>query len=46
MFDPQRGSTVLGGPAPRPLAQLPVRLNDKGEVIVAGPFSAAIGVKA
>ncbi len=46
MFDPQRGSTVLGGPAPRPLPQLPVKLNDKGEVIVAAPFSAAIGVKA
>jgi rieske iron-sulfur protein len=46
MFDPQRGCTVLGGPAPRPLPQLPVKLNDKGEVVVAGPFSAAIGVKA
>jgi rieske iron-sulfur protein len=44
MFDPQRGATVIGGPAPRPLAQLPVRLNDKGEVIVTGPFSGAIGV--
>ena len=46
MFDPQKGGTVLGGPAPRPLPQLPVKLNDKGEVIVAAPFSAAIGVKA
>jgi rieske iron-sulfur protein len=46
MFDPQRGCIVLGGPAPRPLPQLPVRLNDKGEVIAAGPFSAPIGVKA
>lgn len=46
MFDPQRGCAVLGGPAPRPLPQLPVRLNDKGEVIVAGPFSGPIGVKA
>jgi len=46
MFDPQKGCTVLGGPAPRPLPQLPVKLNDKGEVVVSGPFSAAIGVKA
>ncbi len=46
MFDPQKGATVLGGPAPRPLPQLPIKLNDKGEVIVAGPFSASIGVKA
>jgi rieske iron-sulfur protein len=46
LFDPHRGGIVLGGPAPRPLPQLPVKLNDKGEVVVAGPFSAAIGVKA
>lgn len=46
MFDPQKGGAVLGGPAPRPLPQLPVKLNDKGEVIVAAPFSAPIGVKA
>jgi Rieske Fe-S protein len=46
MFDPQKGCVVLGGPAPRPLPQLPVRLNDKGEVVVTGPFSAAVGVKA
>jgi len=46
MFDPQHGSTVLGGPAPRPLPQLPIKLNAKGEVIAAGPFSAPIGVKA
>jgi rieske iron-sulfur protein len=46
MFNPQRGGIVMGGPAPRPLPQLPVRLNAKGEVIVAGSFSAPIGVKA
>ena len=46
MFDPQHGCRVLGGPAPRPLAQLPVKLDEKGEVLVAGPFTAPIGVKA
>ena len=46
LFDPHRGGIVMGGPAPRPLPQLPVRLSDKGEVIVAGGFSAPIGVKA
>jgi Rieske Fe-S protein len=46
MFDPQRGGTVLGGPAPRPLPQLPVQVNAKGEVVAAGPFTAPIGVKA
>jgi rieske iron-sulfur protein len=46
MFDPQRGGVVLGGPPPRALPQLPVKLNGKGEVLVAGPFLAPIGVKA
>ena len=46
LFDPQKGGMVMGGPAPRPLPQLPVRLNDAGEVVVAGAFSAPIGVQA
>ena len=46
MFNPQRGCTVLGGPAPRPLPQLPITVNGKGEVVAAGPFNAPIGVKA
>lgn len=46
LFDPHRGGVVMGGPAPRPLPQLPVRLNDKGEVVVSGGFSAPVGVKA
>jgi len=46
MFDPQHGCRVLGGPAPRPLPQLPVQVNAKGEVIASGPFSGPIGVKA
>jgi rieske iron-sulfur protein len=46
MFDPQRGGKVLGGPPPRPLPQLPIRLDAKGDVVVSGPFSAPVGVKA
>ena len=46
LFDPQKGGMVMGGPAPRPLPQLPVHLNDKGEVVVSGPFSAPVGVQA
>ena len=46
LFDPHRGGIVMGGPAPRPLPQLPVRLNDKGEVVVSGPFTSPVGVKA
>jgi rieske iron-sulfur protein len=45
LFDPHRGGTVMGGPAPRPLPQLPIRRNDKGEVVVAGPFTDQVGVR-
>ena len=44
LFDPHKGAAVLGGPAPRSLPQLPVRLNEKGEVIVAAAFTAPVGV--
>lgn len=46
LFDPHRGAVVLGGPAPRPLPQLPVRLNEQGEMVVDGRFSAPVGVLA
>ena len=44
LFDPHRGAVVMGGPAPRPLPQLPLRLNDRGDVVVTAPFSGPIGV--
>ncbi|MBI4542342.1 MAG: ubiquinol-cytochrome c reductase iron-sulfur subunit [Gemmatimonadetes bacterium] len=44
LFDPHRGAVVLGGPAPRPLPQLPVRLNERGEVVADGNFAAPVGV--
>lgn len=46
VFDPHHGSAVMGGPAPRPLPQLPVRRNEKGEIVVAGPFTDPVGVRA
>ena len=46
MYDPQHGARVLAGPPPRPLPQLPIKLDSKGEVVVAGPFSGPIGVQA
>lgn len=43
-FDPLEGATVAGGPATKPLPQLPIGLTDKGDLIVAtGPFEAPIG---
>jgi rieske iron-sulfur protein len=44
MFDPQHGARVLSGPPPRPLPQLPIKLDAKGEVVATGPFDGPIGV--
>lgn len=43
-FLPAEGGSVLAGPAPRNLPQLPLRVAD-GRLVVAGPFSAHPGVK-
>ena len=41
-FDPSDGARVVGGPAPRPLPSLPLKLVDD-LVIVAGPFDGPVG---
>lgn len=41
-FDIYAGARVVGGPAPRPLAMLPLALQD-GVIIVAGDFSGRVG---
>ena len=41
-FDPKDSAKVVGGPAPRPLAALPLKLDD-GQLVVAGPFTARVG---
>lgn len=46
VFDPRRGASVVAGPPPRPLPQLPVRLNEAGEVVAAGEFAETVGVAA
>ncbi len=43
-FDPRAGASVIGGPAPRPLPMLPLRLAADA-LQVAGPFSARVGAK-
>ena len=43
-FDAKDRARVVSGPAPRPLAVLPLRLVD-GKVTVAGPFSGRIGAE-
>jgi ubiquinol-cytochrome c reductase iron-sulfur subunit len=42
-FDPASGGTVLFGPAGRPLPQLPVMVDGRGDLRAAGTFSGAIG---
>ncbi|HEV8715760.1 MAG TPA: Rieske (2Fe-2S) protein [Candidatus Binatia bacterium] len=41
-FDPKDRARIVGGPAPRPLAALPLQVVD-GKVTVAGPFSGRVG---
>ncbi len=44
IFDPQRGAIVLAGPPPRPLPQLPLKINEKGELMAGGWFEEPPGV--
>jgi Rieske Fe-S protein len=43
-FDPKAGAKVVGGPAPRRLAMLPIKIED-GAVVVAGEFTGRVGFK-
>jgi ubiquinol-cytochrome c reductase iron-sulfur subunit len=42
-FDPARGAEVVFGPAGRPLPQLPLEVDDNGELRAAGSFSGPVG---
>jgi rieske iron-sulfur protein len=42
IFDPRNNAEVVGGPAPRRLAAISIKLED-GELSVAGEFSGAVG---
>ena len=42
VFDPKNGAEVIGGPAPRPLPSLGLKVTD-GVVTVAAPFSSRVG---
>ena len=42
-FDPADGGSVLFGPAGRPLPQLPLRIDARGELRAAGDFSGPVG---
>jgi rieske iron-sulfur protein len=42
-FDPREGAAVIGGPATRPLAALPLKLVE-GKLAVAKPFAGRVGI--
>jgi ubiquinol-cytochrome c reductase iron-sulfur subunit len=42
-FDPATGGTVVFGPAGRPLPQLPLEIDDEGNLRAAGNFSGPVG---
>ncbi|MEF8775253.1 MAG: Rieske (2Fe-2S) protein [Haloarculaceae archaeon] len=42
-FDPTSGASVVGGPPPRPLPQLPLTLSSEGALIATGDFEGPIG---
>lgn len=42
-FDPLTGATVVGGPPPRPLPQLPIRLSEEGIIVAAEDFEGPVG---
>ncbi len=41
-YDPRQGAKVVGGPPPRPLPMLPVKV-ENGEVVAAGGFLSPVG---
>ncbi|MFQ6116808.1 MAG: ubiquinol-cytochrome c reductase iron-sulfur subunit [Candidatus Bipolaricaulia bacterium] len=44
IYDPRRGAEVIGGPPPRPLPQLPIKIEGQGMIIAAGGFEGPVGV--
>ncbi|NHN61599.1 MULTISPECIES: ubiquinol-cytochrome c reductase iron-sulfur subunit [Halorussus] len=43
-FNPVEGASVVGGPPPRPLPQLPITLSSDGYLIATGDFEGPVGV--
>lgn len=43
VFDPLDGAEPVGGPAPRPLAQLPLAIDDEGFLVAQRDFNGVVG---
>lgn len=44
-FDALSGASVVGGPPPRPLPQLPITMSSDGYLVATGDFEAPVGVQ-
>lgn len=42
-FDPLGGASVVGGPPPRPLPQLPITISSDGHLVAVGDFEEPVG---
>ena len=42
-YNPREGASVMGGPATRPLAALPLKIAE-GKLVVAKPFTGRVGI--
>jgi rieske iron-sulfur protein len=42
-FDPTTGASVVGGPPPRALPQLPITVSSDGYLVATGDFDAPVG---
>ena len=42
-YNPREGAAVMGGPATRPLAALPLKIAE-GKLVVAKPFTGRVGI--
>jgi Rieske Fe-S protein len=44
-YDPKDAAKVVGGPAPRRLAMLPLTIDDEGDLAAAGTFIGHVGAE-
>ncbi len=43
LYDPLRGGKVIGGPPPRPIPQIPIKVDEEGGLLITGGFAGAVG---
>jgi rieske iron-sulfur protein len=43
LYDARRGAKVIGGPPPRPLPQIPIKVDGEGSLMIMGGFAGPVG---